>query len=209
MEEEDIFFEEMSDRKGQDTWMKWDAPKPKAKAHPDCVKEHYSSLYEELKAKCDPKNFMKVYEYKTLETANDLYASVGEDKENVEALKVHRRRASLELGVKFATEELYEELVHNLNPVKFSGCKEKFSLVNGLYNEVLAHADDVEALEEIRDRVRNETSIIENYVLYADIGKSEGERGGGCLEELGKLLVFFFVVVTLFIFVMAVSGGFK
>lgn len=206
MEEEDIFFEEMSTRKGQDAWMKWDAPKPKAKAHPDCVKGHYASLYEELKAKCDPKNFMKAYEYKTLETANDLYASVEEDKENVEALKVHRRRASLELGVKFATEELYEELVHNLNPVNFSGCREKFSLVNGLYNEVLAHADDVEALEEIRDRVRNETSIIENYVPYADIGKPEGEGGGGFREEMGMIaLVFFFAMVIFFIFVMAAS----
>ena len=72
------------------------------------------------------------------------------------ALKGLRARAMAELGVRFATEDLYGELVRALNPAAFAGEREKFRFANELYNQVLLHADDVVALERLKAKAEEE-----------------------------------------------------
>ena len=155
MEEEEIVFEEMRPRKRPGMNMRWDDPKEET-PRPKFVPGHYASLYVELRTKCNPKEFMDDYEYQRLEAANDIYTLAEEHKDDEGALKGLRARAMAELGVRFATEDLYGELVRALTPAAFAGEREKFRFANELYNQVLLHADDVVALERLKAKSEEE-----------------------------------------------------
>ena len=73
------------------------------------IRGHFQSLYEELKARCAPENFMNPYEPEKVSRANELYSEVLETNVYDDGkLKELRLRAIEELGIKFSTELLYE-----------------------------------------------------------------------------------------------------
>lgn len=120
------------------------------------IQGHYESLHEELKARCAPENFMNPYEPEKVSRANKLYSEILTlDKNDDEKLKLLRLRAMEELGIKFSTEQLFENLTAACNPKNFTGGsynKERLELANGLYQQILMNADDIFALEEIEDK---------------------------------------------------------
>lgn len=120
------------------------------------IRGRYESLHEELKARCAPENFMNPYEPEKVSRANKLYSEILTlDKNDDEKLKLLRLRAMEELGIKFSTEQLFENLTAACNPKNFTGGsynKERLELANGLYQQILMNADDIFALEEIEDK---------------------------------------------------------
>lgn len=114
----------------------------------------YASLYDELKEKCDPVCFLKPYDKVKVDIANEIYYEIIHNEENEEKLKSLRLRAIKELGVKFATEIIYENLIEVCNPENFTGIKydkEKLDSANNYYYQIQENADDILALEKIQD----------------------------------------------------------
>lgn len=67
------------------------------------IRGRFQSLYEELKARCAPENFMNPYEPEKVSRANELYSDVlATNAQDEEKLKELRLRAIEELGIKFS-----------------------------------------------------------------------------------------------------------
>ena len=104
----------------------------------------YQSLYEELKARSNPKNFLSPYDPAKATKANELYSLIlSTDKQSLHKLKSLRKQVMEELGVKFSTEHLYEKLTKACNPENYTGVfydKKRFDQANLLYQKVLEKA---------------------------------------------------------------------
>ena len=122
------------------------------------IRGSFQSLYEELKARCAPANFMNPYEPVKVSKANELYSEVLKtDVYDDRKQKELRLRAIEELGVKFSTELLYEKLTKACNPKNYTGeayNKERLELANKLYQAVMMNADNVFALEDIEEKAK-------------------------------------------------------
>ena len=161
MQEENINFEEIG--KDETAYIEQSSSHFKQP-----IRGRFQSLYEELKARCAPENFMNPYEPEKVSRANELYSEVLEtDVHDDGKLKELRLRTIEELGVKFSTELLYEKLTAACNPKNFTGeayNKERLELANRLYQEVLMNSDNVFALEEIEDEAKE---LIDVYRLHS------------------------------------------
>ena len=146
MQEENIRFEEI----GKDDTAHAEQPSALFKQP---IRGVYKNLHAELKARCAPENFMNPYEPDKVSMANELYSQVLSANEDDDAtLKALRLKAMEQLGVRFSTEQLFKKLTDACNPKNFTGDaynKERLELANGLYQQILANADNIFMLEEI------------------------------------------------------------
>ena len=140
------------------------------------VRGRFRNLYEELKVKCAPENFMNPYDPEKVSKANNLYSVVlATDAKDVEKLKQLRLRAMENLGIRFSTEGLFEKLTMACNPKNFTGetyDKRLLELANRLYQKVLKDADNILALEEIEKEAKE---LIETFNSHKD---ESGTTGG-------------------------------
>lgn len=146
MEEDYIIFEEM--KKKDANSFKQGGHEEKL-AHPRPIMGVYASLYEELRQKCNPSNFMHPYNFELVKLSNALYSEMEVNKSDMDALKRIRRRAVAELGIKISTEKLYNLLSNRLDPSKYVGNRELVDMANYFYNQMLCNADNIEVLEQI------------------------------------------------------------
>lgn len=146
MEEDYIIFEEM---KKQDANSFKQGGYEEKLAHPRPIMGMYSSLYEELRQKCNPSNFMHPYNFELVKLSNALYSEIEVNKSDMDALKRIRRRAVAELGIKISTEKLYNLLSNRLDPSKYVGNRKLVDMANYFYNQMLCNADNIEVLEQI------------------------------------------------------------
>lgn len=133
----------------------------------------YDSLSTELKAKCNPANFMNPYNFEKVKIANDIYSSIDPCESDLKKLKELRTRAELELGIIFSTEKLYRDLTALLNPANFIGDREKLDLANELYHQVVIHAYDLRTLEYIEEIALSD----ERFTKKADTTEKEDNNG--------------------------------
>ena len=140
------------------------------------VRGRFRNLYEELKVKCAPENFMNPYDPEKVSKANNLYSVVlATDAKDVEKLKQLRLRAMENLGIQFSTEGLFEKLTMACNPKNFTGetyDKRLLELANRLYQKVLKDADNILALEEIEKEAKE---LIETFNSHKDESGTTGE----------------------------------
>lgn len=140
------------------------------------VHGRFRNLYEELKVKCAPENFMNPYDPEKVSKANNLYSVVlATDAQDVEKLKQLRLRAMENLGIRFSTEGLFEKLTIACNPKNFTGetyDKRLLELANRIYQKVLKDADNILALEEIEKEAKE---LIETFNSHKD---ESGTTGG-------------------------------
>lgn len=137
------------------------------------VEGFYSSLYDELLEKCEPTKFLEPYDEEKTNTANDIYSITLSNCNNINTLRELRSRAMHELGVRFSTRVLYNELIDICDPRHFSGNnydKNLFEKSNRLYGKTNRFADNIEKLEEIK----NEASDL--YIIIQDRRKKEHIR---------------------------------
>lgn len=150
MSEDDdlIIFQEMG--KGS-TFSK----SPKNQKEP--ITGRYESLYEELHEKCNPERFVEPYDKEKVDIANNIFSQLLRHPSDISLQKGLRSRAIRELGVTFCTEELYNQLVVVCHPRNYTGehyDADSLEEANSIYNEILNHADDIEALESLQHKAK-------------------------------------------------------
>ena len=133
------------------------------------TEKEYTSLYEELKDKCNPKNFMEPFELESFKAANDIYAHLLDlSKNNENEIISLRNRAIKQLGISISsTKKKFEELKSFFNPEIFLNRKpynkEKIDEAGELYNMVLKNADDIITLEDIEQNAQKFFQEEESY----------------------------------------------
>jgi len=169
MQEDNINFEEIGKKETENTERSQTLFKQP-------VRGRFRNLYEELKVKCAPENFMNPYDPEKVSKANNLYSVVlATDAKDVEKLKQLRLRAMENLGIQFSTEGLFEKLTMACNPKNFTGetyDKRLLELANRIYQKVLKDADNILALEEIEKEAKE---LIETFNSHKD---ESGTTGG-------------------------------
>jgi len=131
------------------------------------IENKYSTLYEELVARCDPACFMEPYDKERVNCANEIYSQVLLNENSPDVLRQLRSRAIKELDVKFGTLYLYKELKRICNPKNFTGENynaDYLMMANNLYSQVCEYADDIEKLEEIEKQA---SDLIEIVTMFA------------------------------------------
>ena len=131
-----------------------------SKSFPNPIVGKFDSLKEELLQKCNPKAFMIPYNHDKVEYASHLYEQILSCKKyEKEKLKAIRKEAIEKLGIRISTESLFHELCQCCSPTRFSSTEsfnaQKIRIANDLYQEVRLHADDIEALEALRQKAKN------------------------------------------------------
>lgn len=137
---------------------------------------NFDSLFEELKVKCNPTKFMEPYDKIKIDIANDIYSQVLKSSENFDVLRQLRLRAIRELGIKFSTAKLYENLIEICHPKNFSGDNydaEKLTEANRLFADIKEYADDVENLERIEHEA---SSLIQIWKQRKEEAKKKQEE---------------------------------
>lgn len=194
----DILFEDMS--------AKWKsaAPNkpPKEKYRPKPINGKYDTTYDEIIEKCHPRLFMADYDYDKVRIANEIYTSSKAWKGNEEKEKQLRKRAQDELGITFSTERLFDTLIACLHPGLYVG-KPNFDYANRLYNQVLMNADNIDALDEIMDKLKAERK--ENDINPPTQTENEAETDN---YNYG-LFIFVVILTILMIFGLLMYSLFK
>lgn len=154
-------------------------------------------MYEELKEKCNPQNFMEPYDYKKVNKANMIYAKIlrchRDDKDEIKEI---RREAIQELEIVFSTAYLYNKLLEQCNPKNFMYPynSDKVQIANELYSDILQYANDIEHLENIENKF--------NSLFKEDIVKKERIlKNGNSLDNtiLGMIVVIALIIVLLIV----------
>ena len=179
------------------------------------IEGFYASLFDELKEKCDPACFLKPYDKIKVDIANEIYYEIIHNEGNEEKLKFLRLRAIKELGVKFATAIIYENLIEVCNPKNFTGIKydkEKLDSANNYYYQIQENADDILALEKIQDEaselINEMQKHIENknakHLKQNDLKFLINKRNGfiSDKEELTISLIIFNLIVSILTYAM-------
>lgn len=165
----------------------------------------YASLFKELKAKCDPSNFMEPYDPTKVSISNEIYLLVLNNQNSENALIELRSRAIRELGIRFSTKKLYDELMDYCNPKKFTGGNydnEKLCLANKLYCQITEKADDIEVLETIR----TEAAPLREYIFelrrqkeFEEKAKEAKEAKDDTIRGIILCILFFFLIFIIVI----------
>ena len=118
----------------------------------------YDSLYEELLDKCNPKNFMVVYDKAKVDAAILIYDELSRvNKKDEECIRTIRDRAVLRLGIRVSTDRLYKELIDYCNPQNFLTTvpfqADLLQAANHFYAEVRANKNDIHELERLSSQI--------------------------------------------------------
>jgi len=205
MEEDYIIFEEM--KKKDANSFKQGGHEEKL-AHPRPIMGVYSSLYEELRQKCNPSNFMHPYNFELVKLSNALYSEMEVNKSDMDALKRIRRRAVAELGIKISTEKLYNLLSNRLDPSKYVGNRELVDMANYFYNQMLCNADNIEVLEQIESSRQYEVlsaEYVKRAIVKQSIEKQLKQSNDVFFEDTDEVLLYL-GVITAAIFIITIIG---
>ena len=112
----------------------------------------YSNLYEELREKCNPSNYMNPYNAEKVEIANSIFSQLDGFKDDVDTLVQLRNQAINKLGLSFSSTALFNKLCDIYNPSNFMGKNydaEKLSAANIIFAQIQQKKDDIIELERI------------------------------------------------------------
>lgn len=142
------------------------------KEEPIVVEKEYDSLYEELKDKCNPSNFMNPYVLERFNIANEIYSQIlSVDNQSDDAIIYLRNRCINELGIPISTKKLYEYLFSVVNPKIFIKENhydaEKVKKAGALYDLLLKNKNDILALEQLEIAVQEfiKDNEVKNFVI--------------------------------------------
>ncbi len=196
--DEGILFEDMPPARWEKMKEGYNSRIPKS-PYPGYIPGQYYSLADELRAKCNPANFMSPYDYEKVKAATRLYSAIeacGQDRERLRQL---RKQATKELGIRPSTERLYKELAQRLNPARFVGDAEKTFLANELYRQVLLHADNVEELEKIEGKLHAEAPCLFPPATGTSQEEEEGIMRYAPIATIIMLTIFFILLYIIYI----------
>lgn len=124
-------------------------------------KKRNQPIFDKLKDKISPANFMNPYDETKVGKANILFDQLMKtNPSDIDSLKRIREQATDELGVSFISEEYIEELKTKCNPKRFMEPydAEKIQIANSLYNKLLNNENNIETIEEIEGEINKRLS---------------------------------------------------
>lgn len=156
------------------------------------VDVEYDNLFEELKTKCHPKQFMEPYDHEKVKVANELYASILEASDNKEKQVVLRQEAIEKLGVVFSSRRIYDKLIALTNPANFMDPydAEKVAIANDYYQKVQQNSENILELEKIWKSIHENTLFISQTLINGEIDSNNRD-----VDNIGLLIhvfIFFF-----------------
>jgi hypothetical protein len=113
-------------------------------------------LFNKLKNKCNPVNFMNPYNEKKVEKANIIFELLMKTNHyDIDALKRIRKKAIDELNLNFIDEDYLTELKNKCNPNQFLNPynAEKFRMANMLYSKLISNKNNIEIIDEIENEI--------------------------------------------------------
>jgi hypothetical protein len=114
--------------------------------------DYYNTLYDELKEKCNPANYMNPYNAEKVEISNQIYSQLDSNKDNIYFLIELRNLAIKKLGISFSAKELFEKLSMIYNPNNYIGEKydaDKLHVANQVYAKIQKISEDIVGLEKL------------------------------------------------------------
>lgn len=187
-EQEEPIFEEISHA---DTHTAT-APRP--------ISGDYPSLKAELLEKCNPQSFMSPYDHRKIEIANAIYPSIIKC-DDAEKLREFRQIAIRDLGVRFATQKMYDKLCAYCDLRKYSDKNNydahKVELANGFLQDIRNNADNIVVLEDIYEKIKK-TPLWSSQV---SVDQAPADDNG---VEIMPLLILI-VTSVIIIFIIATS----
>ena len=114
--------------------------------------DYYGTLYDELKEKCNPANYMNPYNAEKVEISNQIYSQLDTNKNNISVLIELRNQAIKKLGLSFSAKELYDKLCEIYNPNNYVGEKydsDKLHVANQIYAKIQSISTDIIGLENV------------------------------------------------------------
>lgn len=115
-----------------------------------------SKLFDELKEKCNPQNFLEPYDAQKIERSNNIYSKLDSAKYDIEELERLRDSAISDLGIAYHNTALYNNLCTLFNPQQFMGENydgQKLQAANQYYAKVLANKGNDKELEKIYEEI--------------------------------------------------------
>lgn len=119
-------------------------------------KKQKEGLKKQLMRMCNPKNFISPYDEKKVSAANDIYELLMDvSEEDIEALKLIRKKATTSLGISFVNQDLLMQLINMANPKRYMKPynAEKVRIANQLYNRLMVGGLDVDEIEQIQEEI--------------------------------------------------------
>ena len=172
----------------------------------------YTSLFEELKEKCNPANFMNPYDAEKVEISNNIFSKLDSNATNVQALIQLRNLAINKLGLSFSAKEIYEKLAEAYNPQKFVGENydaDKLHVANQIYSRIQNSKNSIIELEKIAQEcgivfVKSEITNDVNTGICNKEKKQDNLDNSNTNANFG----FIFVITTIIIFlaIIAICG---
>ncbi|MCQ2274224.1 MAG: hypothetical protein MJZ86_05465 [Bacteroidales bacterium] len=126
---------------------------------PQSEDKYYNSLFEELKEKCNPSNFLASFDKDKMLIANELFDKIlsTTSREDTDLISL-RSEAIEKLGIHFSTRRKMEELMGYLNPKLYTDRKpyDKNLVENSIYfyDKIIQNQDDIVRLEEIETEAK-------------------------------------------------------
>lgn len=121
------------------------------------IRAVYHNLYDELKSKCNPINFMTPYNAAQVNIANEIFSKLNNtQKDDIRNLILLKNKAIKGLGITYTNPKLYETLCDLYNPKNFMGDNydaNKLNAANKLFAEIEKYKNDILSLESIAKRV--------------------------------------------------------
>lgn len=121
------------------------------------IRAVYHNLYDELKSKCNPINFMTPYNAAQVNIANEIFSKLNNtQKDDIRNLILLKNKAIKGLGITYTNPKLYETLCDLYNPKNFMGENydaNKLNAANKLFAEIEKYQNDILNLEGIAKRV--------------------------------------------------------
>lgn len=123
----------------------------------------YPSLYDELKEKCSPSNYMFPYDREKIDVANALYGELMNfGRKDTEQLINLRREATDKLNISFSTAKLYQKLKDYCNPISYMNPydREAVKRANNYYALIEEKKDSIEELEILERNICRDVCLI-------------------------------------------------
>ena len=174
----------------------------------------YTTLFEELKEKCNPANFMSPYDAEKVEMSNNIFSRLDSNATNIQELIQLRNLAINKLGLSFSAKEIFEKLAEAYNPQKFVGENydaDKLHVANHIYSMIQSSQNNIIELEKIAQEcgivfIKSEITNDANTTNCNKETNQENHDNSNTDSTIGVIFVITIIVLA-FIAICLVAAG--
>lgn len=173
----------------------------------------YFSLYDELEEKCHPDRYLKPFNQKRFDLANELYAELQRrSRRDDNSLIDIREKAIAGLGIHISTRRLYEYLLEYCDPQIYTSMqpydKDRVQEAGRLFAKIQAAKDDIHELEEVRREAEPFILLRENEIdmKLSEEVNSRIVKQMEIDKEADKELVVGIIIITAGVILLLIFG---